>query len=231
MGEGVLWFGGLGRLHQFASATGQADARWRVYDGSNYTPYGSSATNVWIVKFDAAGNLSWQRIYNAWGDDYANAIDVSADGGYVVAGYTSSFGTGYTENAWIMKIDAQGNIVWQKYIGFETAGGDKKFSMVRQTADGGYIAVGDAGIWSSDGHSFAINAIIVKLDVDGNVQWWKMYGDNDAYYDRAYSVQQTPDNGYIVAASNNNYNAWVFKIDAQGRCGQTKRLPSARHQA
>ena len=61
---------------------------------AKYTPYGSSATNVWIVKFDAAGNLSWQRIYNAWGDDYANAIDVSADGGYVVAGYTSSFGTG-----------------------------------------------------------------------------------------------------------------------------------------
>ena len=180
---------------------------------TNYAPSGSSKRNVWIMKIDSSGGLEWQQTYGAAGDDYVNAVAVSSDGGYVLAGYSSSYDTGYGDNALIMKIDAQGSIIWQNHIGFKTSG-DKKFSMVQQTSDGGYIAVGEAGVGS--GFNFSINALIVKLDGAGNVQWWKMYGDGNAYYERAYGVQQTTDGGYIVSGSSNNYNAWIFKLDAQG---------------
>lgn len=177
---------------------------------ANYAPSGSSKRNVWVMKADSSGELAWQQTYGGAGNDYANAVAVSSDGGYVVAGYSSSLDTGDGDNAWIMKIDGQGGMMWQQHIGFRTSG-DEKFRMVQQTSDGGYIAVGEAG-----GNNFMINAFIVRLDAAGNVQWWKMYGDGDAYPDRAYGVQQTQDGGFIVSGSSNNYNAWIFKLDSQG---------------
>jgi hypothetical protein len=178
---------------------------------ANYAPSGSSKRNIWILKIDSSGDLAWQQTYGAAGDDYVNAVAVSSDGGYMLAGYSSSYDSGYGDNALIMKIDAQGGIVWQNHVGFKTSG-DKRFSMVQQTADGGYIAVGEA----AGSNNFVMHAFIAKLDGAGNVQWWKMYGDGDAYPERAFGVQQTPDGGFIVSGSSNNYNAWIFKLDSQG---------------
>ena len=74
----------------------------------------------------------WQSMTNAF------AVQVTADGGYIIAGDTRSFGAGNTD-AWCLKLDASGNVIWQKTYG--TAGPDSA-KAVQVTADGGYFFAG-----------------------------------------------------------------------------------------
>ncbi len=122
-------------------------------------------------------------------NDYAHSIQQTSDGGYIVAGYTESFGAGDFD-AWVIKLDAKGNVQWQKTYGGKD---DDEAYSIQQTSDGGYIVAGYTyPLCASDW-----DAWVIKLDARGNVQWQKTYGGKDD--DEAYSIQQTSDGGYIVA--------------------------------
>jgi hypothetical protein len=168
--------------------------------------------DVWVLKLDSGSNIEWQKAYGGVNYDEAQSIQQTADGGYVVAGYTDYFGAGGYDNFWILKLDSGGNIEWQKTYGgssFEIA------YSIQQTVDGGYVVVGDT--WSFGAGSY--DAWVLKLDSGGNVQWQKTYGGGN--YDEAYSIQQTTDGGYVVAGCTKsfgagNYDAWVLKLDSGG---------------
>ena len=90
------------------------------------------------MKLDSSGNVTWQKTYGGSGEDYANSIQQTSDGGYIVAGQTYSFrASGF--DAWVLKLDSSGNITWQK-----TSGGSSwdTANSVKQTSDGGYIVAG-----------------------------------------------------------------------------------------
>jgi len=171
---------------------------------------GAGSTDVWIIKLDIEGNILWDKTYGGDGEEYAEALIQTADGGYGIAGSTSSKGAG--RDVWIIKLDIEGNILWDK-----TYGGDDKeyaYSLI-QTIDGGYTVAGSTGYKGAGG----VDIWILKLDSHGNLLWDKTYGGSGS--DRAFSIIQTADGGYAVAGVTESKGAgaedfWVIKLDKQG---------------
>jgi len=165
---------------------------------------------AWVFKLDANGNVQWQKTYGGGDLDRANSIQQTSDGGYVVAGWTSSFGAGGYD-AWLFKLDANGNVQWQKAYG---GTGDDFANSIQQTSDSGYVVAG----WTSSFGAGYADAWLFKLDANGNVQWQKAYGGTGNDY--AQSIQQTSDGEYVVAVKTGafgaGWDAWVFKLDANG---------------
>jgi hypothetical protein len=182
-----------------------------IIAGGTYS-FGAGGGDSWILKLDNAGAIQWQKAYGNANSDGAYAIKQTNDGGYIVAGSTSSFDAGYGD-VWIMKLDSNGEIEWQKAYGGTDI--DEAYS-VQQTKDGGFITVGDTRSFSAGFTDFWI----IKLDSAGTIQWEKVYGGSTGY-DSAYSIQQTDDEGYIVAGYTSSFDvgggdAWIIKLGSDG---------------
>jgi hypothetical protein len=67
------------------------------------------AADAWILKLNANGEIEWQKTYGGAGFDLAHTIGQTEDGGYVVGGWTDSFGAG-NGDMWILKLDANGEM-------------------------------------------------------------------------------------------------------------------------
>jgi len=132
----------------------------------------------------------WQKTYGGTDYDFGWAVQQTSDGGYICAGGTWSFGAGGYD-FWLVKTNAQGDTLWTKTYG--TVDFEEAYA-VRQTADGGYIIAGVAGLEPS---GWSQHIYLIKTNAQGNTQWTKMYGGG--YHDGAFSIQQTNDGGYIVA--------------------------------
>ena len=195
------------------------------YIVAGYTfSFGALSDDMWILKFDQTGTVSWQKTYGGNGGGYydvAFSIRQTSDGGYIVAGFTNSFGA-EDGNIWILKLDQTGSITWQKTYGFGIISGFfMSFYSIRQTSDGGYIVAGDTSYFGAG----ARDVFILKLDQAGHVSWQKTYGGSADDY--AYSIQQTKDGGYIVAGSTYCFGAgsqdfWVLKLDQSGNVSWQK---------
>jgi hypothetical protein len=169
----------------------------------------TGANDFWVFKVDSSGNMLWEKTYGGDGDDYVWSVHATSDGGYIVGGYTYSFGAGDAD-VWILKLDSSGNVQWQKTYG--GSDGDV-IRCLQTTSDGGSIVSGLT-------YSFGGNqAWIVKLDSSGNIQWEKTYGGTSSY--NAWFIQTTSDGGYIVSGdtSPSNFDGldfWISKLDSSG---------------
>lgn len=172
--------------------------------------YGAGSRDAWLVKTTATGETVWTRTYGGTGDDRLNSVHQTADGGYVAAGFTQSFGAGGCD-VWLIKTDANGDTVWTRtFGGIEN---DLGFS-VRQTSDGGYVITGETrscGAGEDD-------VWLIKTDANGDTAWTRTYGGTGA--DVGSAVQQTQDGGYVVTGltepSGECYDVWLLKTDASG---------------
>lgn len=167
--------------------------------------FGSGNQDTWLIKTDANGNQQWRKMYGGTGDDGAYSVRKTLDKGYVLAGWTNSYGAG-SYDAWVIKVDENGNKQWDKTFGGTS---HEEASSIQQTLDGGYII---AGLTKSYGAGNA-DAWLLKIDGTGNEQWSKTFGEQND--DRAWSVQQTSRGGYILAGSKTD-DAWLIKTDANG---------------
>src|SRR5579872_4848535 len=177
---------------------GYAVAAYETSDDGDATGNHGSG-DAWIVKLDAAGAVNWEKCFGGSGDDYANWIIQTSDGGYIFAGKTSSsdgdvFGFhGGEFDAWIVKLNASGVFQWQKCFG----GSDyDQANHITATRDGGYIICGVS--YSHDGdvkgnHDGPGDAWFVKIDLLGNIEWQKCVGGTGN--DEAISVIQTVNGG------------------------------------
>jgi TolB-like protein len=131
-----------------------------IVAGRTYS-FGVGSYNIFFIKTDANGNIIWAKTYGGEFDDKASSVQQTSDGGYIVAGYTVSFGDG-DWNIFLIKTDAKGNIQWAKTYGGTSY--DEAFS-VQQTSDGGYIV---AGLTRSFGAGGA-DIFLIKTDARGNI--------------------------------------------------------------
>ena len=160
-----------------------------------------------------AASTMWLQTYGGINVEDCNSIVKTSDGGYALAGYTTSFGAGAAD-FWLVKTDANGNELWNKtYGGTED---DIAWSMI-QTSDEGYALAGYTYSYSVNIEKF--DFWLVKTDSSGNAQWNKTYGGSD--YDWAWSVVQTPDGGYALAGHTasfgaGDYDFWLVKTDSDG---------------
>jgi hypothetical protein len=175
---------------------------------------GGGRSDIWVIKTDNDGNMIWNKTFNGNGHpishDYGTALDLTSDGCYIVLGgtFTSDETNGY--DVWLIKIDADGNILWDNKIG-ET---DCEFGWsVQQTTDDGYIITG------VDSYGVSGEKVwLIKTDGAGNVTWDEKYSGSESA--RGASVQQTSDGGYIIAGytykGSSRYDALLIKTDDSG---------------
>ncbi len=185
----VIWANGYGGNNddEASSVVQNSDGG---FVACGYTKsYGSGGNDFYLVKVDANGNQLWDRVFGGTSDEEAYSMVASDDGGFLIAGATSSFGAG-SRDIWLIKTDASGSQQWIKTIGGLSSDGARS---INKTSDGGYIITG----WTfSYGPGAVGNVWLVKTDSLGNMQWNKFFGGSDV--DRGLSVQQTLDGGYII---------------------------------
>ncbi|MCH8903740.1 MAG: PKD domain-containing protein [Bacteroidetes bacterium] len=159
----------------------------------------------------AHGQNWFERTYGDTLSEWSYDVQETSDSGFIITGYTSSFGAGGFD-AYLIKTDKKGDTLWTKTYG----GTSQDFGYaVRQTKDGGYIFAGmsnSVGLGNND-------IWLVKTDANGDTMWTSVFGGTS--FDRGYAVQQTKDGGYIVVGTTMSFGAgmadvYIIKTDSFG---------------
>jgi hypothetical protein len=209
-GEGG-WIGTFGGTERdYASSVQQTTDGGYIVAGYTYS-FDAGNGDVYLIKTDQNGNGVWSRTFGGTEWDCAYSAQQTTDGGYILAGQTVSFDAGYGD-VYLIKTDANGDQVWTRTFGGTDIDGAES---VQQTTDGGYIVAGSTGSFGARGS----NVYLIKADADGSEVWSRTFGGVGD--DKAYSVQQTSDGGYIAAGSTRSFgagelDAYLIKTDANG---------------
>ncbi len=191
--------------------------------------------DYWVVKTNSNGIIQWQNTIGGTEPDYLLSVSQTADGGYILGGYSpSNISADKTENSfgvrdyWIVKLDSVGNLQWENTIG---GNWDDFFGNIAQTTDGGYILGGtsDSGMNGDKAESTmgGTDYWILKIDATGNIQWQNTIGGNVS--DRFSSIEQTTDGGYFIGglsrspisgdksdSSKGSDDYWIVKTNSLG---------------
>jgi len=159
--------------------------------------FGSGLRDVYLVKTNAYGDTLWTRTYGGTERDIAFSVKEARDKGYIIAGQTNSFGAGNSD-IFIVKTDSSGTLEWMKTYG--GASNDYGYS-VQETTDSAFIVCGFTESFSAGKGDI----YIIKTNINGDSVWTKAFGDTAD--ERAYSVQQTSDGGFIITGYTESYGA------------------------
>lgn len=172
--------------------------------------FGAGGRDCYLIKTDSGGDTLWTRTYGGEDNDYGYSVSQTADGGYIIAGRTSSFGAGHFD-FYLIRTDSNGDTLWTRAYG---GSGFESASSILQTADGGYIVAGftySFGAGNSD-------VWLIKTNSSGDTLWSRTYGGINE--DKGRSVQQTADGGYIIAGYTygclGGFDVYLIKTDASG---------------
>ena len=185
-----------------------------VVAGISYSSSNGGA-DFWVTKFGSNDALQWSKNYGGTNNDMAHAIDVTLDNGYLVGGFTTSFGAA-NKDYLVIKLDSSGVAQWTKRFG---GTGEDVIRIVKATSDGKYLVAGFT-------HSFGTNGdiMVIKLDASGNIEWEKRYGGGG--FEEPCCILEMPD-GYIIFEQSTSFSAgadaWMFKLDTNGNIVWQKR--------
>jgi hypothetical protein len=195
---------------------------------AGYKEYTLNNGNYWIAKLNSNADIEWEKIYGSADFNKSINIQQTINNGYIVAYFITD--NNYNINSWILKLTPSGDIEWKKsYVGSS----DNILNSIKQTADKGYIAVGQTrsnnGDIPNDQRNF--DAWIIKLAANGNLEWTKTFGG--AYHEEMNDVQQTTNGEYLIVGqtrssngniTNNHSNTdlWIIKLQANGNLALQK---------
>ncbi len=160
---------------------------------------------------ETSGQITFQKTFGGTGTDLAYSIEQTSDSGFIIAGYTLSFGAG-NRDVYLIRTDDCGTALWSKVFGQSNT--DYAWT-VQQTTDGGFIVGAHTGSFGAGSH----DVYLLKCNPDGDLAWTKTFGGSSA--DGAYSLQQTTDGGYIISAHTSSFGAgqhevYLIKTDSNG---------------
>ncbi|MBI4242455.1 MAG: hypothetical protein HY606_00020 [Planctomycetes bacterium] len=168
--------------------------------------FGAGNEDFWILKLNSSGAIEWQRAIGGVNDDRAMSVATTSDG-YIVAGYTYSFGNGWTDY-FVVKLSKSGDVQWQKSYGGD--GHDNAKSVV-ETGNGSFLVIG-----ISSSFSIANAMWIIEIDASGSILWQKTYTE---VYEVNYAIR-TSDGNYLVAGfmyeTGAGWDSVLVKFDANG---------------
>lgn len=175
----------------------------------DHVSFFSSEVNIYLNAIDTQGKRNGIKRYGGEDPERANSIISVADG-YVIAGESDTWGHGRLD-AYVIKIDKDGNRIWHNAFGFDD---DETANQIIATRDGGYIIVGST---DSD-YKTQKNVYVVKMSADGTREWQSFYGTREN--DEGFGIVEA-ENGYVIAGytkgtENYDSNVYLLKIDNGG---------------
>lgn len=179
-------------------------------DLAGTTDYGGA--DIWVVKTNKLGVIEWQKRFGGIGADRAYSVVQLDVGGFLISGYTESGSTGTwtslttfggTSDAFVMRLDASGNLLWQKFLGGNQ---DEIITSILPLPDGNYLLTGHSlssnngsltGVTSNGGYDVWMQ----KIDIAGNLLWSKLVGSTgtEVSYSASLLSNRTP-----IIASNHS---------------------------
>jgi len=173
------------------------------------TSFGAGGMDVYLIKTAPWGDTLWTRTYGGSQDECGHSVQVTADGGYIITGYTNSFGLDY--QILLIKTDAIGDTMWVRTYG--GPGEDIGISLL-VTAGGSFVIVGVTDSYGAGGR----DVYLIKTDSLGNLLWETTFGGSEN--DAGVSIKETFDGGYIVAGYTKSFGAgshdlWLLKIEPE----------------
>ncbi|MCK4577103.1 T9SS type A sorting domain-containing protein [candidate division WOR-3 bacterium] len=183
-----------------------------ILAGLTYS-FGAGGSDVYLIRTDSLGDTLWTRTYGGSSYDLGQSVDQTSDGGYIIAGYTISYGAG-EDDVYLIKTDTNGDTLWTRTYGSIN---DDRGESVAQTTDGGYIIAGKTESYSNGQRDL----FLIKTDANGDTVWTKKWPSIGFYADCGYSVIQTSDGGYMAAGYTYSYgaggaNVYIVKTNTLG---------------
>ncbi len=200
-------------------------------NGDITSPHGQ--IDYFVVKLSGSGIIEWKNNYGGSSNDWGMSACLTNDGAYIIGGYSESSDQNITNNIgdidfWILKIDTDGNILWDKSYG----GLQYDFlNSIIKTQDGGFAICGYSASTSGDflQNYGDFDAWVLKIDFAGNIQWKNNFGGSLDDFSRAI-IEDTEGNFVVVGETfsidfdaNENHSSgglrdyFVFKIDNLGQ--------------
>jgi hypothetical protein len=173
--------------------------------------------DYWVVRLDPQGNKLWDKRYGGTGEEGLLDARPCMDGGFILTGYSKSNASGdksenngASENAWVVRIDSLGNLMWEETY---KSAGQLWLWQGMELPDGGFLFGGDA--WADSTYDISEyggngdEVWIIRTDALGNKIWDKRYEGEGAEF-----IEPTGDGGFVVMAKAGGY--LLFKIDSLG---------------
>jgi hypothetical protein len=206
-------YGGAGIEHACA-LVGTSDGGFALLGTASF---GAGKRDFWLVKTDEFGNMKWNQTYGGADYDDPSSLVRTSDGGYAIAGWTTSFGA-EGDDFWLVKIDAYGNVEWSQTYG---RGRSDRARALVATSDGGYALAGET-ISNGYGDRPHWDFWLVKTDANGDMEWNRTYGKGAG--ENANALVETSDGGYAIAGDTSILNPeigivsdfWLVKTDKYG---------------
>jgi hypothetical protein len=194
LGE-ILWTKTFGdTFREFGASVHQTSDNGYIITGSSASHF-SGAWNVYLIKTDSLGESIWERTYGGSGDDFGSSVLQISEGGYIIVGRTTSFGSG-SYDVYLIKTNSNGKPILTK-----TYGGiaDDQGNSITKTSDEGFIITGRT-------QSFGLgerDVYLIKTTTLGDTIWTKTIGGLD--WDTGRSVKETSDGGYIIVGETSSF--------------------------
>ena len=203
----TLWTKTYGGIHWDEGYSVQECAEGGFIIAGYTESFGAVYKDVYLIRTDADGDTLWTKTYGGTDYDWGESVQECADGGFIIAGHTKSFGAGKYD-VYLIKTDADGDTLWTKtYGGIHWDYGES----VQECTDGGFIIAGCTYSFGAGGS----DVYLIRTDTDGDTLWTKTYGGTISDY--GFSVQECDGGGFIIAGETRSFGAgngdvWLIRV-------------------